>query len=131
MVSRNQGNPAVKSFEQMQVMFRELAATCDHLPAGDYTARLECMTYVPGAKPSFLLQFNVIGPRTEMDKKAYRRLWVTEKAIRWTQQDLAKIGIHDISEIENVQTFDLLCSISVDDSPSESRVVHFDVLSDR
>jgi hypothetical protein len=129
MVSQNMNESAVRSLDDMKALFRELETSCNYLPPGEYYARLERMTYVPGRKPSFLLQFNVVSPRTDTGKKAYRRLWVTENAIRTTLHDLAKIGIRDIAETQDVQTSDLLCTISVNDSTSESRVIHFDVVS--
>jgi hypothetical protein len=105
------------------------------LPRGDYIALVidGTLTTAKSGTPGYKLTFQVCeGEHT--GRRFWHDLWLTEAAARFTKRDLAKLGIHDLEQLDRPLPQGIRCRVKLalrtsDDGAPFNRVRAFEVVS--
>jgi hypothetical protein len=92
----------------------QVAKEYDPLPRGKYTARLdsgELFKHRTGT-PGYKLTFSVLEGE-HAGRKIWHDLWLTPKAMPYTNRDLNKIGITAIEQLEKPLPQSYVCEVTV------------------
>lgn len=116
----------------------EAAGEREPLPAGTYRCLVadgRLAENTAKRTPSYKLTFEVVEPADFAGRRAWYDLWLTPAALPMTKRDLAKLRIHDPSQLRQAPPSGLLADVKValrtdDDGRSYNRVVSFQIVGE-